>query len=172
MKTPWKNCTTHLLFEPLDFVARLAALIPKPRINLIRYHGLFASHHTLRAQVTPARRGRASTTDAAIRTPAERHAAMTWAQRLKRVSDIDVETCEHCSGRVRTSPPSKTRWSSATSSTTSIGATTNQHIPPIHPVHQRWRPRQNLPLHRNRSRSQRRPARGRTESRSRSCQGS
>jgi len=33
MKTPWKNGTTHLLFEPLDFIARLAALVPKPRIT-------------------------------------------------------------------------------------------------------------------------------------------
>ena len=26
----------------LDFLARLAALVPKPRVNLIRYHGVFA----------------------------------------------------------------------------------------------------------------------------------
>ena len=25
---------------------------------------------------------------------------MTWAQRLKRVFHIDVETCQHCGGRV------------------------------------------------------------------------
>ncbi len=28
------------------------------------------------------------------RTPAQRRAAMTWAQRLKRVFNIDIETCE------------------------------------------------------------------------------
>ena len=26
-------------------------------------------------------------------TPAEHHASMTWAQRLKRVFNIDIETC-------------------------------------------------------------------------------
>lgn len=31
VKTPYKNGTTHVLFEPLDFLARLAALVPKPR---------------------------------------------------------------------------------------------------------------------------------------------
>jgi hypothetical protein len=56
MKTPWKNGTTHLLFEPLDFIARLTALVPKPRVNLIRYHGCFAPHSALPAQVTPERR--------------------------------------------------------------------------------------------------------------------
>jgi len=35
------------------------------------------------------------------RTPAERHAAMTWVQRLKRVFNIDIETCEQCEGPVR-----------------------------------------------------------------------
>ncbi len=27
--------------------------------------------------------------------------AMTWAQRLKRVFNIDIETCEQCQGPVR-----------------------------------------------------------------------
>jgi len=35
LKTPYRDGTTHVLFEPLDFIARLAALVPKPRVNLI-----------------------------------------------------------------------------------------------------------------------------------------
>ena len=33
-------------------------------------------------------------------TPAERRASMTWAQRLKRVFNIDIETCPECAGPV------------------------------------------------------------------------
>ena len=33
----------HVIFEPLDFIARLAALMPKPIVNLTRFHGIFAS---------------------------------------------------------------------------------------------------------------------------------
>jgi len=33
-----------------------------------------------------------------LRTPAERHRAMSWAQRLKRVLGIEIETCEVCGG--------------------------------------------------------------------------
>ncbi len=40
LKTPYKNGTTHVVFEPLDFIARLAALVPKPRFHLTRFHGL------------------------------------------------------------------------------------------------------------------------------------
>jgi len=36
--------------EPEDFVARLAALVPKPRANLTRYHGVFAPASRDRAQ--------------------------------------------------------------------------------------------------------------------------
>ncbi|MGD9729112.1 MAG: hypothetical protein AB7V39_22405, partial [Nitrospiraceae bacterium] len=36
----------------------LAALVPSPRVNLTRYHGVLAPNHRLREQVTPARRGR------------------------------------------------------------------------------------------------------------------
>ena len=42
LKHPFRDGTTHVLFEPLDFVARLAALVPRPRAHLVRYHGLFA----------------------------------------------------------------------------------------------------------------------------------
>ena len=42
LKTPYRDGATHVIFEPLDFIARLAALIPRPRANLTRFHGVFA----------------------------------------------------------------------------------------------------------------------------------
>jgi len=105
LKTPYANGTTHVIFEPLDFISRLVALVPKPRVNLTRFHGVFApnSHH--RARVTPASRGKGKKAKAANdqqdQTPAERHTSMTWAQRLKRVFNIDIETCSECGGDVR-----------------------------------------------------------------------
>ncbi len=39
LKHPFKNGTTHFVFEPLEFLAKLAALVPRPRANLTRYHG-------------------------------------------------------------------------------------------------------------------------------------
>jgi hypothetical protein len=37
LKTPSRDGTTHVIFEPLDFIARLVALVPKPRVNLTRF---------------------------------------------------------------------------------------------------------------------------------------
>jgi ribosomal protein S27E len=103
LKTPYRDGTTQVAFEPVDFVARLAALVPKPRVNLTRYHGVLAPNHRWRGLVTPARRGKGikSISNAEVRTSAERHAAMTWAQRLKRVFNIDIEVCSLCGGSVR-----------------------------------------------------------------------
>lgn len=36
LKTPYRDGTTHISFEPIDFVGKLAALIPPPRLNLTR----------------------------------------------------------------------------------------------------------------------------------------
>jgi hypothetical protein len=35
--------------EPLDLMARLAALVPRPRMHLTRFHGVFAPHRKRRA---------------------------------------------------------------------------------------------------------------------------
>ena len=105
LKTPYRDGTTHVIFEPLDFIARLVALVAKPRVNLTRFHGVFAPNSAHRARVTPAKRGKGNKASASHApedpTPAERRAAMTWAQRLKRVFNIDIETCKSCGGTVK-----------------------------------------------------------------------
>jgi hypothetical protein len=57
LKTPWRNGTTPVIFEPLDFIARLVALVPKPRVNLTRFHAVFAPNSKYRSKVTPATSG-------------------------------------------------------------------------------------------------------------------
>lgn len=103
LKTPYRDGTTHVIFEPLDFIARLAALVPRPRVNLTRFQGVFAPNSKHRALVTPGKPGKGSKTkvSADTQTPAERRGAMTWAQRLKRVFNIDIETCRECGGTVK-----------------------------------------------------------------------
>lgn len=99
LKTPYRDGTTHIVLEPLDFIARLAALVPPPRLHLTRYHGVFAPHAALRAAITPA--GRGSGRRAQAPEPATpKHVAMTWARRLQRVFWIDIEQCARCGGRL------------------------------------------------------------------------
>ena len=43
--------TTHLLFDPVELLERLAALIRRPRINLLLYHGVLAPRAAWRSLV-------------------------------------------------------------------------------------------------------------------------
>ncbi len=110
LKTPYNDGTTHVIFEPLDFIAKLAALVPKPRVNLSRFHGVFAPNSKHRVDVTPAKRGKGRTHQKnEDKTPEQRRQAMTpdqargrlWAQRLKRVFNIDVSICPQCGGEAK-----------------------------------------------------------------------
>lgn len=85
-------------------MARLAALVPPPRVHLTRYHGVFAPHAALRAAVTPAGRGVGASNppDCPGERPATpRHVAMTRAARRKRVFGIEIEQCARCGGRLQ-----------------------------------------------------------------------
>ena len=91
LKTPYRDGTTHIVLEPLDLMARLAALVPPPRMHLTRFHGVFAPRSRLRAAVTPAHRGVGTTEKTPAdpcKPPTPRHVAMNWARRLKLVFGI------------------------------------------------------------------------------------
>jgi hypothetical protein len=49
LKSPWRDGTTHIRMSPLEFMPRLAALVPRPRLHLIRFHGVLAPNAGLRA---------------------------------------------------------------------------------------------------------------------------
>jgi hypothetical protein len=53
LKSAWRDGTTHIKMSPLEFMQRLAALVPRPRLHLIRFHGVLAPHATLRAAIVP-----------------------------------------------------------------------------------------------------------------------
>jgi len=78
LKTPYRDGTTHIVLEPLDLMARLAALVP------------------------PANRGMGAKQPLAdpAKPPTPRHVAMSWARRLKRVFGIEIERCARCSGKL------------------------------------------------------------------------
>ena len=91
LKSAYKDGTTHVVMSPLEFMQLLAALVPRPRLHLIRYHGVLAPHAKLRAAIVP------SAPEEAIVHAADhahdRPARMSWARLLKRVFDLDIERC-------------------------------------------------------------------------------
>ena len=84
-------------------IARLAALVPSPRVNLTRFHAVFAPDSHWRAPITPAGRGRERRSLRADQTPSagEPHRARRRAQHLKRVFNFDIETCARCGAPIK-----------------------------------------------------------------------
>ncbi len=98
LKSPYRDGTTHTVMQPQEFMQRLAALVPRPRLHLIGFHGVLAPHAKLRAALVPDVVQPAS-------EPAHEHthgqaSRMSWARLLKRVFDIDVERCA-CGGKLK-----------------------------------------------------------------------
>ena len=83
---------------------RLAALLPRPRLHLIRFHGVPAPSAKLRAQVVPQQ----PEPPAQAAPPVELYATcahnrpvrLSWAKLLKRVFEIDLAHCPNCGGQL------------------------------------------------------------------------
>ena len=109
LKTPWRDGTTHQGTPPLEFMQRLAALVPRPRLHLIRFHGVlapsFATSAKLRALVVPQEPVPAAqpALPAECEANCEHHqpARMGWGKLLKRVIEIDMEHCPNCGGELK-----------------------------------------------------------------------
>lgn len=104
LRRHWKDGTRAVVFQPLDFIARLAALVPRPRTHLLTYHGVLAPAAEWRDWIVPAQPR--STSREPAQALAERalrpdHARKrpTWAELLKRTFEIDVLTCPWCDGK-------------------------------------------------------------------------
>jgi putative transposase len=50
---PWSDGTTGIKLSPLELLEKLAALVPLPRLHLVRYGGCLAPHSHLRGAITP-----------------------------------------------------------------------------------------------------------------------
>jgi hypothetical protein len=103
LKNSWNDGTTHLLFEPIEFLEKLSAIIPKPQINLIIYSGVLAPNAKWRKKVVNFGKeippGEKKDNEKEALKPMAR--SLTWAELMMRVFSIDVLACKHCNGRMR-----------------------------------------------------------------------
>ncbi len=116
MKRP-RGGSLFLVLTPDELLARLATLVPPPRVHGVRYHGVFAPNARARARVVPqpleppppAMPTPADASSASISTPGMRQEKrdrpartyrIPWADLLKRVFAVDVLACP-CGGRLQ-----------------------------------------------------------------------
>ena len=95
LKSPYHDGTTHVVMSPLELMQRLAALVPRPRLRLIRCHGVLAPNAKLRSAIIPSAPVNAPNA-AAIHADAPHSSApvrLSFAQLLKLLFDIDIAQC-------------------------------------------------------------------------------
>jgi hypothetical protein len=103
-------------FTPLELCEKLAALVPRPRKNVVSFHGVLAANARWRAEVVPrppaARRHehRRLTRSGGLAAPRW----LAWSELLKRVFDVDGFLCPTCNRPMRLralieAPPLTTR---------------------------------------------------------------
>ena len=134
LKHRWRDGTTHVGFEPLELLEKLAALVPPPRSHLVRYHGVLAPAARPRARVVPmvpapAAHPTATHPSCPGEPPADRRIDSprplekpapgprprnySWAELMRRVFEVDVLECPACHGPMRVlsaiHPPEATR---------------------------------------------------------------
>ena len=90
---PWSDGTTGIRLSPLELLEKLAALVPLPRMHLVRYGGCLAPHSHLRGAIIPTPRQQGMEDEAATDTGAPR---WRWARLLKRVFALDMARCPFC----------------------------------------------------------------------------
>ena len=96
------------MLSPLEFVGRLAALVPKPRVNLTRFHGVFSPRSKLSAHVVP---GKPINESMQISQPGKQrpysmtHCSVRGAAFEKGVKGaairLEIEKCENCGGKMK-----------------------------------------------------------------------
>ncbi len=114
LRHPWRDGTTHIVFEPHQLLGRLVPLIPAPRAHQVRYHGVLAPCAGWRDRVVPggSHPGKLARPARCRNAPDEetgqggprsgcplRHYA--WADLLRRVFALDVLECPDCGGPMR-----------------------------------------------------------------------
>jgi hypothetical protein len=89
---PWSDGTTGIKLSPLELLEKLAALVPLPRVHLVRDAGCLAPHSQLRGAIIPTPRQQGVDEDEAkTGTP-----SWSWARLLGRVFALDMATCPFC----------------------------------------------------------------------------
>ncbi len=107
LERQWSDGTTHLRFSAVELLERLAVLIPRPRINLILYHGILGARAAWRSRIVAfGKPGEIATKDAALQDTADSTRPRTpggrrWANLMRRSYGIDVLACPRCGGRLR-----------------------------------------------------------------------
>ncbi len=108
LKTPWSDGTRVIFLTKEELVARLAALVPPPRMHLVHYYGVLAPNARHRRYVVPAPPeeeekggGHSVAWEETRQGKTIRRRWVPWAELLLKVFAVDVFDCPDCHSRMQ-----------------------------------------------------------------------
>jgi hypothetical protein len=121
LKKTWRDGTTHVVFEPGELLERLVAIIPPPRMHVVRYHGVLAARFARRREIvadaqrprrpdraTPHRGAKTTRKSTGKETSCQPRCErgdpgqatgrrwIPWRELMRRVFALDVLECPRC----------------------------------------------------------------------------
>jgi hypothetical protein len=99
---PHVDGRTELVLTPMEFLGRVAELIPTPRRNLLRFWGVFAPNHAMRRTIVRCAKGEQIAVFPSEKKKRTRRtrARLTWAALIRRIFEDDPLRCP-CGGQMR-----------------------------------------------------------------------
>jgi hypothetical protein len=98
LKSAWSDGTSYIILTPTELIERLVSIIPPPRKNQVRYHGVFAPRSKMRKLVVPAKESKdPDQPDAEEESEGSSRSKLGYAKLMARVFEIDVLKCPRCS---------------------------------------------------------------------------
>ena len=101
LKSAWSDGTLAVQFTPHEFIEKLIAIIPQPRIHLVRFHGIIAASAEDRKKVVPAVVEAPIQGELFEKDIKRKPKRTSWAELLKRTFQIDLSVCILCGGTVK-----------------------------------------------------------------------
>ena len=90
-----------MCFTPHEFIEKLIAIIPPPRIHGVRFHGVLAPSASDRKKVVPAKIAEPIHGELFECKKKNRTKRTSWAELLKCTFQIDLTVCMLCGGQVK-----------------------------------------------------------------------
>ena len=100
LKSSWSDGTSYIILSGHELLEKLASIVPPPRANTTRYHGILAPHAAQRAKVVPAKSNGNEPSEERKKSGSTKY-RLTFAALLARVFKFQVDVCPECGGRMR-----------------------------------------------------------------------
>ena len=97
-KRPYSDGTSAIVLSPLEFLEKIASLVPPPKMHQIRYNGVFAPASPIRSKIilNPEKKNPEPCDEGK-----DPNSYISWSKLMSRIFNLDMDKCPKCGGRMK-----------------------------------------------------------------------